>query len=843
MTSYYKWTLGPVLCVTALAQGAAAPEGKAGLAPRDWSQIRQALRKTAPTGSSLVHEAQLFGRSDRDATAAQSGYAVAVSGDTAVVGSILEATAAGTITGAVHVFVRSGGTWIEQQRLVPEGGGANDLFGCAVAVSGDTVVVGAFGHDTGGASNSGSAYVFARSGSSWSQQAELQAPVPEAEDAFGFAVAVSGDTALVGAVDDDTVEEDAGSVYVFVRSGASWALQRQLKAPDPVQGQLFGAAVSIDGDTALVGAPLDPEDGLEAGAAYVFVRSGANWTAQHKLLASDGADMDQLGSSVSLSGDTAVAGSIGADTPAGPDTGAAYVFVRSGTTWTEEQKLAASDAATFDAFGISLSVSGDSTLVGAWSADPPAGQDAGAAYVFVRSGTTWTEQQKVLAGDGAAQDAFGYSVALDGDMAVVGARRADTPDGTDAGAAYAFVRAGTAWTERQKLLGSETPQDGFGSAVALSGDTVVVGAHFDDAPGGQDAGSAYVFVRSGPTWSLQQKLVAADGLPGDYFGISVSVSGDTVVVGARMHDTHAAADIGAAYVFVRAGGTWTLQQELMASDGAAADTFGASVSVSGDTLVVGAPVADTVGGVDAGAVYAFVRSGSTWTEQQKLLPPDGRADLDFGFSASLSGDTVVIGAPSDDTSVAINTGSAYVFVRAGATWSFQQKLLAPDAAEGDDFGFAVSASGDTAAVGAFADDTAAGVDTGSAYVFVRSGTTWSLQQKLVASDAASGDYFGFSVSVFADALAVGSLLDDTAAGVDAGSAYVFLRSAGAWTELGQVTAPDGRALDFFGKSVAVWGDTLVSGAHGDDTAGGLDAGSAHVFRGSLPVELQAFTVE
>jgi hypothetical protein len=405
------------------------------------------------------------------------------------------------------------------------------------------------------------------------------------------------------------------------------------------------------------------------------------------------------------------------------------------------------------------------------------------------------------------------------------------------------VRAGAAWSPQQELAGSEAVRDGFGSAVAVSGDTAIVGAHFDDTAAGEDAGSAYVFVRSGTAWSLEQKLVAPDGAPGDYFGISVSVSGDTAVVGARLADTAAGPDAGSAYVFVRAGTTWSLQKKLVAADGAAGDSFGTSVSISGDTLIVGAPVADTVGGVNAGAAYAFVRSGTTWTQQQKLLPPDGRADLDFGFSASLSGDTAVVGAPSDDTAPAINTGSAYVFVRTGTAWSLQQKLLAPDAAEGDDFGFAVSASGDTVAVGAFADDNGTITDGGSAYVFVRSGAAWSLQQKLLASDAASGDYFGSTVSVSGDALAVGGPLHDTPAGVDAGAAYVYARSGGLWTPLRELTAPDGAAGDAFGIPVALSGDTLVVGARLDDTDLGMDAGSAHVFRGAVPVELQSFSVE
>ena len=412
------------------------------------------------------------------------------------------------------------------------------------------------------------------------------------------------------------------------------------------------------------------------------------------------------------------------------------------------------------------------------------------------------------------------------------------PDAQPCAAAFREGR-----NEQQLVASDGAAGDGFGRSVSISGDTAVVGAYADDTPAGTDAGSAYVFVRSGTTWSEEQRLVAPDGGAEDFFGISVSVVGDTAVIGVRLDDTAAGPDAGSAYVFARSGSTWTLQQKLLAADGAAGDSFGTSVSVDGDTLIVGAPVADTAGGVDAGAAYVFVRSGATWTEQQKLLPTDPRADEDFGFSASLSGDTVVVGAPSDDTTAGHNTGSAYVFVRSGTTWSLRQKLLASDAAVGDDFGFAVSASGDTVAVGAFAADPGATTDGGSAYVFVRSGATWTEQQKLLAADAASGDYFGFTVSVSGDALVAGALLADTAAGVDAGSAYVFARSGATWTEQRRLSAPDGAADDFFGSAVALAGDTVVAGAVGDDTLGGMNAGSAHVFRGRVPVELQSFSVE
>jgi hypothetical protein len=211
---------------------------------------------------------------------------------------------------------------------------------------------------------------------------------------------------------------------------------------------------------------------------------------------------------------------------------------------------------------------------------------------------------------------------------------------------------------------------------------------------------------------------------------------------------------------------------------------------------------------------------------------------------SLSGDTVVVGAFFDDVSPpTINEGSAYVFVRSGTTWTQQQKLVASDAAFNDLFGLSVSLSGDTAAVGAVFADTPGGVDSGAAYVFVRSGTVWTQQQKLVGSDTSADDLFGVSVSASGDAVVVGASDDDTAAGLNVGSAYVFGRSGTVWTEHRRLLAPDAAALDNFGAAVSVAGDTGVVGAPLDDVAGNTDAGSVHVFRGTVPVELQSFSVE
>jgi hypothetical protein len=383
------------------------------------------------------------------------------------------------------------------------------------------------------------------------------------------------------------------------------------------------------------------------------------------------------------------------------------------------QKLIASDKAAEDRFGKAVAISGNTAVVGAWQADPDGTEGAGAAYVFVRNGTTWSEQQKLAASDKAAGDRFGYSVAISGDTMVVGAYFAD-PDGVErAGAAYVFVRNGTAWTEQQKLTASgKAAYDAFGTSVAVSGDTVVVGAYVADSDGIDRAGAAYVFIRSDSTWTQQQKLTASDKATSNHLGYSVAISGDTIVVGAHGAAPEGVTQAGAAYVFTRSGSTWSEQQKLTASDKAAEDSFGRSVAISGNTVVAGAHGATSGGLYSAGAAYVFTRTGSTWTQQQKLTASDKAAENHFGISVAISEDAVVAGAYAAAPDGVTNAGAAYLFVRSGSTWSEQQKLTASDKAQTDLLGASVAIDADTIAVGAAYVDTDGVINAGAAYVFI-----------------------------------------------------------------------------------------------------------------------------
>jgi uncharacterized repeat protein (TIGR01451 family) len=788
----------------------------ASLTRDDWRQIRRAFE-----GSGLhVHEAQLFGPPDAEGLATGFGGAVSVEQDTVAIGAFWD-DGINPRAGAAYVFVRTATTWTLQQGLWAADGVADDRFGWSISLSGDTVVVGAPMADVAGQTDAGAAYVFVRSGTTWTEQQKLVASDGATLDQFGWKVAASGDTVAVGApLDDVAGQNGVGSAYVFARSGTVWTEQQHLLASDGQTDDTFGESVALGGDTAVVGARNADGVTINSGAAYVFVRAGTAWTEQQKLAASDGAAGDAFGDASSISGDTVVVGAP-FDT-VGPSSfaGSAYVFVRSGTTWTEQQQLAASDGSISDAFGWSVSVSGDTVVAGA-----PFDGNNGSAYLFVRSGTTWTEQQKVVPSAPTGIDFFGLSVSLSGDTAVVGA----SAGGAGVGSAYVFVRSGATWPAQQRIAAPD-PQavDRFGQSVSVSGDTVVVGAPADNTPFGVAAGSASVFVRSGAVWILQQRLLPSVGAADDSFGGSVSVDGDTLVVGAPGRDVPIT-NGGAVFVFVRSGTTWSEQQQIVAAGGGVGDAFGASVAVSGDTALVGVPYDNTPAGVDAGSASVFVRSGTTWTPQQQMLASDAAAGDYFGYAVSVAGDTAVVGAPLNAVPAGPFAGAAYAFVRSGTTWSEQQRLLASDGGPSDVFGAAVSVSGDTAVIGAYGDD-GAGPDEGSAYVFERAGAAWSEQQKLVASDAAAGDQLGYSVSVSGDTTIVGAQKDDTAGGGDAGAAYLFVRAGTAWSEQQKLMAPDGAAGDGFGLAVSVSGDVAAAGAPTDDTSGGPDAGSAHVFR-------------
>jgi hypothetical protein len=425
--------------------------------------------------------------------------------------------------------------------------------------------------------------------------------------------------------------------------------------------------------------------------------------------------------------------------------------------------------------------------------------------------------------------------------------------------------------------------DGLGMNVALSGDTLVVGAHTEDsaaqgvdgdetsdaAPG---SGAVYVFRRAGTTWQQEAYLKASNTGANDLFGFSLALSGDTLAVGALTEESAAqgvggdqadngAEDSGAVYVFRRTGTTWQQEAYIKASNTDAGDRFGISLALSGDTLAVGAYLEDSAaqgvggdqtsnGAENSGAVYVFQRSGTAWQQEAYIKASNTGAEDLFGQEVALFGNTLAVTAPGEGSAAqgvggdqasdaAPSSGAVYVFQRSGTAWEQEAYIKASNTGENDKFGNSLALSGDTLAVGAFGEDSAAqGVggdqaddsagDSGAVYLFRRSGTAWQQEAYLKASNTGTGDAFGIGVALSNDTLAVGAYGEGSAAqGVDgdqaddsagqSGAVYLFRRMGTSWQQEIYLKASNSGAGDLFGGSVALSGDTLAVGAYGEDS--------------------------
>jgi len=369
------------------------------------------------------------------------------------------------------------------------------------------------------------------------QKAKLLAADGEGGDHFGIEVSISGDYAIIGSACDDDLGVDSGSAYIFNWNGTGWIQQQKLNAADGLAGDWYGCAVSICGDYAIVGARYGDSNIVDSGTAYIYYRDGANWVQQAKLFAEDAFSGSCFGTSVGIDSDKAIVGAL-----CDIGGGSSYIYRRDGTRWSQEKKLMAQDTAPGDAFGRSVAILADKSIVGADGYD-----NGGVAYIFKWDGSDWVQEQKLTAEDRDPYDWFGRSVSMAADRIIVGSY-GDDDKGTDSGSAYIYHWDGTSWVLQQKLTAEDgSAKDGFGYSVSLHGDYVIIGAYCDDDKG-EDSGSAYIFRWDGTNWIQQLKLTAADGDSQDWFGRSVAINGTKAIIGAVLEDEKGT-NAGAAYIF------------------------------------------------------------------------------------------------------------------------------------------------------------------------------------------------------------------------------------------------------------------------------------------------------
>ncbi len=725
------------------------------------------------------------------------GVAVAIEGDTALIGASEADTVRGSLSGIVYVFTRSGNAWTQSASLLGSDTFGNHRFGGALDLDGDRAVIGAWN-----ASNTGAAYVFRRTSGTWSQEARLPVSGLGAFDYFGRSVAISGDHVVVGASGDDDAGSASGKAYIYQLSGGSWLKQADLAPADLESLDEFGRSVSIDGFSAVVGARRGSISGVDSGSAYVFVFNGTKWEQQVELGPADGAVADFFGSSVSISGDRIAVGS-NQDDNFGNDSGSAYVFSRIGGVWEQEAKLVPTDSESGDRFGSAVSMDGNRVIVGAPWADET-GNLSGSAYIFGWNGSSWSQQAKLVGSATGGSSFSGNSVALAGTTALVGAGGELGASLGVTGSAYVFDGLGSVWNETARIVlsGDSAAGDRFGTSLALEGDTALIGAVDDNTPAGADVGTAYVMIRVGGVWSNQARLAAADGAAGDKFGISVSLSGDTAVVGAYLDDVNDSTyNSGSAYVFVRSGGFWSQQAKLLPADIESLDYFGIAVDVDGDLAVVGS----YWDRARRGSAYAFHREGAVWRQEAKFFDPSGGSEDNYGWSVAVTGNTVFAAAPWADRK-GNRSGAVFVHTRsATGVWTEEGVLLPSDGAEGGSFGYALAMDGNRVLISG----------GGGAYVFSRAGAGWSEDVKLEPIDGTVGTGFAMALDLSDGVAVIGAPRDDVGAS-DAGSVHLFKEAAGEWSPKGVTRSPNPGFLYYFGGALALDGDTLFVGAPGED---------------------------
>ena len=797
------------------------------------------------------------------------GESVAMTDDVVVVGAPGKES---NNKGGVYLFVKPASGWgdmSETAQLSATDIDGDDHFGSSVTVEESVIVVGAKGAD----SYTGAAYVYVKPSSGWddmNETAKLTASDGGNVASFGVSLAISGDTIVIGA---EGSNYDAGAAYVFTKTGSEWSTMTQtakLMPSDSGEYMYFGSSVAIKNDMIAIGARGDDE-------VYLFFKpasSGWQDTTEDATLTPSGTRVGfkRFGTSVQIGENAIVVGASNQDKGSLTQAGAVYVYVRPENGWhdmTETFQIASPNAENQGYFGISMAFEGTRLLVGAYGED----NERGSAYLFSLAAVQRTLEGQTAAMALQAEDDSGLSVNFsivsgeDSRFFTIGASSgrlyfAHAPDFEQPGDInrdniYALtIRVANSFhVERQyrtyvkvmnKIYEGASPNIGmlhkskivsapnnigsgaFGEASDISGDTLAVGA--------PRIGRVYLYTYNTAMHSYEKvaTLSASDPTSGDIFGSNVAVNGDTVIVG--VHDKEDRK--GVVYLFVKPEGGWhdmTETARLLASERSDEDDFGISVDIDGDTVAVGATGVGGKYGVRTGAVYLFEKPENGWHDMNEtaiLSPSDGLQNDNFGNSVAIEGDTVVVGDRYKNNT----TGAAYVFEKPMTGWcdmTERAKLTASDADASDFFGQDVAISGQTVVVGAHKGDANNVAKAGAAYVFEKPTIGWhdmNETSKLAASDGNTYDYFGTSVAIENDTVVVGATRQDVNGKDASGAVYVFRKNQLGWSHVPQqmkLTADVAQTEDNLGASVIINAGTVFAGA---PNKGDNDAGALYLFK-------------
>ena len=730
----------------------------------------------------------------------------------------------------------------------PYGTSAGDNFSNSVAVSGDYAIIGALNEDDTGGVYSGKAYIYnVTTGVLLHTLNNPNAYSTSIDDFFGARVAISGNYAVVGAYGEDDVGgldgRESGKAYIYnVTTGALLYTLNNPNAYGTVAQDRFGFGVAVSGNYAIISAN---GEAISSGKAYIYnVTTGALLHTLNNPNVYGGGDLDNFGGSVAISGNYAIVGANGEDQFGNQATGKAYIFnVTTGALVHTLNNPNAYGTPTSDQFGLPVAISGNYAVVGGYQEDSVAGGSVGNAYIFnVTTGALLRTLNNPNAYGTGNTDNFGYSVAISGNYLIVGATEEDDAGGLSSGKAYIFnVTTGALLRTLNNPSAFATGDgDRFGSDVAISGDYAIVGATNEDDAGGLSSGKAYIYQLTAKTGGVSLKFTldnpnAYGTSAGDNFSGSVAVSGDYAIIGASGEDDDELyGGQGKAYIYNVTTGALlhTLNNPNGSVFNSSGDRFGYSVAISGNYAIVGVPLTNGPG-ANAGKAYIYnVTTGALLLTLNNPDPLSTSADDEFGYSVAISGNYAIVGIPFDYNTDGADAGLACIYnVTTGALVHTLNNPNAYGTARGDLFGISVAISDNCAIVGAYGEDSAAGSDAGKAYIF--NVTTGALLHTLINPNTyvfPGGGQFGVSVAISGNYAIVGARDEDDAGGLSSGKVHIYNVTTGALVHtLNNPNAYGTSADDRFGWRVAISGIYAVVGAQYEDGADGTASGNAYIF--------------
>ncbi len=612
------------------------------------------------------------------------GISVNIYKNRIVVGARSARLLPGYHVGAVYIFDLINNQW--QQTAIIQPNELNYLvFGFSTALYENRIIVGSYGNHNPNAENSGAAYIFDKINDSWIQTAKLVPDDILGGDRFGYSVSIFQDRVLIGSPYSGVINNRHGAAYLFQLSNNQWAQEKKLIASDPQENVRFGSAVSLYKKRALVSTPFIFSESSGYGAVYDFEITNNNWIQKQKITVSNGRN---FGNSIDQDDLQIVIGNNKRSDVDNGIMGSAYIFEEMNGNWLEKQEILPKPLSSDSNFGASVGtfqgylLIGDNTFSANLTTDS---YSSGSAYFYKTINNTWEQTQHFIPPDGIASDSFGNAVSLQDNRAAVAAVN-DVSDNSN-GTVYIYDYIDGFWKFTSKIKPAISKfKDYFGHSVSLSGDRLLVGASGVDETGVHN-GAAYIFELIDGKWTEVITLYPDSLGEKEYFGSSVSLVGNTALIGAYGNDEKNI-NSGAVYVYNFDGSSWQLSHKLFATDSDEGDLFGYRVKLSGKNTALISAVLDDEGEVDSGAAYVFELLNGTWRQSGKLLPNAPQEQQWFSYSMDIDNDVIVIGSPLYNSS-SINSGKTYVYQKNNSQWTLSQQLTGEDLAT-NLFGYSVS---------------------------------------------------------------------------------------------------------------------------------------------------------